>query len=229
MRKNILYFLIIIMTIGNFGCISIKFNPWKDVTFYEKNLISNSTGSNTSNLISYVPFINNFNQEIYSDYYIDDLFIGILSQKATNVEGGFHREEWGIFIKLYFQAINKNKFEKIIIHNIELISENGINYSSQIEEFYPLEIEVLNISDRVMITKYDKNVINTANTYVEQISGDKLFIRYDGPGIKVIVPEIVNCYIDIEVIKTDMSNRRIINFIMVPNIIKGVWRITPLI
>lgn len=232
-NKNIHVTLLIIYLLFMYGCYTPSVNPWISVNYYEKNLYRD-----TNSYLFHHPNRIDYDIEKYSDYYINDLFVGITSDHPSrNIHLAYDFIK-PVSLKIFLQAPNRIEYEKIIIHNIQIISRSGINYEAQINEIFPVEILIDEAYERV---KY----INNPNRFVRFegrpggiilrnlniINGiltpdDSLDIEYTpfNSYIRLEEYEEINCIYDIEIIKQSEVKRKQINFIIIPRVNTGTIR-----
>jgi len=121
-----------------FNSCSIEWKPWKTVWYYEKKLYKNNE-SPISGFPSY-PHQSEFDSKKYSAYYIDNLFVGIVSDRPRL---DFQYEHiLSSPVEIIMEAYDGIGIEKIIIHNIRIISNSKINYSYILNETFPIEIPI---------------------------------------------------------------------------------------
>jgi hypothetical protein len=211
------------MFAGIFICLIIlcsctaQLKPWKTVWYYEENLYKHDESWSSGHPDN--PNISQFSYEKYSNYYIDDLFVGIISQKPWGIGAYDHVYYFNIGIRL--QAYNRNNYKKIIIHNISIISKSRINYTEWLNENFPLEIEINEIFNN-KITPHTETVqynldCDIQRNYLDLYThiGDKFILEKD---------EEFTISVNMEIIKNDGQQRKEIYYFFKPKINRGLIR-----
>ena len=217
---KITIFVLLVFSIFLGGC-KLAYSHWRVIKYQEKNI--HKLG------LIYMKEMPDF--EKYSDYYFDTFFCAVHSDKRDTFEYESETKLW--FYDINMVSNNIQNIKEIIIHNIRIISESGIDYSDNIQNNFPVIIPTdEDVFEEIYVNNENQIYTHKSNNFRKYINNyDEVFVLKYVDSFKINFGiddkiEKINIFINIEIKYTDEEKeaRKEIDFVMFPKTYSGLMR-----